>query len=264
VVAEESIKEIKEESKQRQIEYEKSLLRKDNKLPPEEDLSFEATQHVLVKDLEAFQVEAALRLNSISDPEVSQAFKNLEDKLECQLALLKSQPELTVVQQQHITDIIESIKDLIDNHSEEFMEPTEEDNIKDPETDEPKKPFLETHSADPNNLLAMEIRVKNFMNSTWEPFQVPRATDITEHNIDEWTMKYSIKVIEDDDTKLGYYNAMQKRRLSFFNRKGKDTFYQSSFIKMLLKICRDGYRYRKGRDSLYKNQEPVIFKPYMD
>ena len=267
-VTDELIKEIQEEAEKRQIEYERSFLNRENKSQQDEDLSLEVTQDILVKDLEAFQVEAASRVDCITDSEVCRTFKALEGQLENQLASLRLETVLTVEQQQHITDIIESIKDLIDNHSNEFIEPDEKDGITDTlqgtDTDGEKKPFLETHSPDPNKILVMEIRVKNFMHGGWNSFPVQRATDITKHNLNEWTMKYSLKMIEDDAVKLDYYRSMQKRRLNYANRKGKDRFYDSEFIKKLLRISRNGYRYRKGRDSLTKLQEPIVFKPYMD
>jgi hypothetical protein len=276
-ISEDVTETMMENFKKGQVEYEQSLLGRPLEPSADENIDIEPSREQFLKDLVEFGKVAEKQGKSIPDPAGKQAFQDLQDELQEHIDLLETGAELTAEQRSQMVDNVEAIKDAIDAQDDYITDNTSKARSPDGKAEYADKraskadaskdiPYLQTHVPNPAELLVMQLKVKNYISDepNAEVQQVPRVSNISAHNAGLWTIKYDLKVVDDEQTKMNMYSQMKARRMSMAIGEWTESFYNSSFMTELVEICREGLRYRKSREEAAKKEKVVMFQPFAD
>jgi hypothetical protein len=265
----EAIQEMKSKAEKEQIQYEQSILsRKEQseiaELEAVEEPIKEISNLEIANDLEKFRIEAISRMEGTRTRTMQEGFGGLLNdnfgglirQLEGHIKLLHSNTEISPEHHDEITRTSDTIRELLDESTEELIARSEIDTQVELGEAEQSGPYLAKHTPDPDRLLVLDVRVTNFLDG--EP--VDRVEDITIKNSDRWIIKHSIEVKENVETKMEWYLRMRARLLIW--QRDNSRLYNSSFMQQLLKISEMGKKYRDQKDAKSRKKKPMLFRPY--
>jgi hypothetical protein len=276
-ISEDVIETMMENFKKGQVEYEKSLLGRPLEPSADENIDIEPSREQFLKDLVEFGKLAEKQGKSIPDPASKQAFQDLQNELQEHIDLLETGAELSAEQRSQMVDTVEAVKDAIDAQDDYITDNTSKARYPASKADNADKkaskadtskdvPYFQTHVPNPAELLVMQLKIKNYISDEHnaEVEQVPRVSNIGAHNASLWTIKYDLRVVDDEETKMNMYSRMKARRMSMAIGNWVESFYNSSFMTELVEICREGLRYRESREEAAKKEKVVVFQPFAE
>lgn len=113
---------------------------------------------------------------------------------------------------------------------------------------------LEFNYTPPKDVLGMYVTVRNYQNR--RPVDRP---EIGNEKRFSWVVEYSIQELEDSEARRIYAQSRKRRFVQFDNiRKKKDSGYQQHFQSIMLRLSKEGARFRQAFENEQKGKDLLV------
>jgi hypothetical protein len=208
------------------------------------------SQETLLRNLQ--DLKRNLDLTRTTLPEGSELMNNfaiLQANLYEHIDLVRSLSNLTENDKDQISKTIESLEDLFEEQLSNYIRKYAPGQT---------LAYPSIRRPDPKKLLCLELQVQN----QYHDEVVTRVNQLSASDAHLWTLKKTLRAIDDEETKMTLYTSLQHHIERSNDLNKLNYYYHSDFFKEINQAGKEGRLFREQRDKENEAKDVYKFEPF--